>query len=199
MAAEKTSKHSRFAELGPAWITAIGTFPAALVAVAGFFVVRAAAPATPEPAPTGATGPVSDTSAPGKHASTPASQPSAGTTLSQFTIDLPEGYGLTFGPSTPRPVAMDSGTALYLTWGNGFYTADDPGTLVTVDASTPTYTDCVTSTRFTNTVIFPKPGTGFCYEGHNLVVSLSIVKSLFGQYDTLAVTVWQAPPMTSGK
>jgi hypothetical protein len=93
---------------------------------------------------------------------------------------------------------MESGTDLYLTWGNGFYTADHPGTLVTVDASTPTYTDCITSTRFTTTVIFPKAGTGFCYEGHNLVVSLSITKVL-DQYDTLAVTVWQAPSILNGK
>ena len=199
MAAEKAGKNSRFAELGPAWITAIGTFLAALVAAAGFFVVRAAAPPTSRPAhATSTTGPISDTSAPGTRASTPTSQPSAGMTLSQFMIDLPEGYGLTFGASTPRPVSMESSTDLYLTWSNGFYTADHPGTLVTVDTSTPTYTDCITSTRFTATVIFPKAGTGFCYEGHNLVASLSIAKVL-DQYDTLAVTVWQAPSMLNGK
>jgi hypothetical protein len=195
MAAGKSGKRSSLAELGPAWITAIATLVGSLVAVAGFFALRAATvPASsPEPAGNSARviGNTPTRSMPVQPAS-PAVTP--GSTLTQFNVDLPGGYGLTFGASPTRPVRIDSGAELFLRWSNGFYTPDQHGTLATLDASTPTYADCVASTRFTSSVIFPKPGTAFCYLGHDLVVGIKVVKSLFGQYDTLAITVWQAPP-----
>ncbi len=195
MAAGRSGKRSSVAELGPAWITAIATLVGSLVAVAGFFALRAAAPpassAVPGGSSAGVIGNTPTRSAPAQSAS-PAAAP--GSMLTQFNVDLPGGYGLTFGASATRPVRVDSGAEQFLSWSNGFYTPDQRGTLVTLDAGTPTYADCVASTRFTSSVIFPKLGTAFCYLGHDLVVGIKVVKSLFGQYDTLAITVWQAPP-----
>ncbi len=194
MVAGKSGKRPSLAELGPAWITAIATLLGSLVAVAGFFALRAAAPpASTAPAGSSArvTGSTPTRSVPVQPAS-PAAAP--GSTLTQFNVDLPGGYGLTFGASPARPVRIDSGAELFLSWSNGFYTPDQHGMLATLDGSTPTYGDCVASTRFTSSVIFPKPGTVFCYLGHDLVVGIKVIKSLFGQYDTLSITVWQAPP-----
>jgi hypothetical protein len=123
---------------------------------------------------------------------------SPGARLAQFSVDLPEGYGLALGASPSRPVRVDTGAELSLSWSNGFYTPDQRGTLATLDSSTPSYADCVASTKFTRSVIFPKPGTTFCYLGHDLVVGIKIVQSRFGEYDTIDIVVWQAPQSPSG-
>jgi hypothetical protein len=195
MTPERSRRRPSVAELGPPWIAAIATLIGALVVVAGFFVVWTATPAASTAPPAGGT------TLPANGRSTaPMSTPPArsaaippGEMLTQFNVDIPGGYGLTFGSGPTRPVRIDSGSDLYLSWSNGFYMPDQPGTLTTLDSSAPSYADCVASTRFTSSVIFPKPGTAFCYLGHDLVVGIKIVKSLFGKYDTLDITVWQGP------
>ncbi len=195
MAAGKSGTRLSVAELGPAWITAIATVVASLVAVATFVALWAGASPTASTVSAGSSArAIGSTPTPSVPGQQPSPTGTPGGILTQFTIDLPPGYGLTFGTSPTRPVRIDSGAELFLSWSNGFYTPDQHGTLATLDAGTPTYADCVASTRFTSSVIFPKPGTAFCYLGHDLVVGIKVVKSLFGQYDTLAFTVWQAPP-----
>lgn len=73
-----------------------------------------------------------------------------GRALTQLNVDLPGGYGLTFGASPTRPVRIDSGAELLLSWNNGIYTPDRHGTLATLDSSAPSYADCVASTRSPN-------------------------------------------------
>jgi hypothetical protein len=199
MTPERSGRKPSIAELGPAWITAIATLLGALVAVAGFLFIRAATPSAPTAMPTRSSEPPAN----GPSTAPVSTQPTTlvatpGRALTQFNVDLPGGYGLTFGASPTRPVRIDSGAELLLSWNNGFYTPDRHGTLATLDSSAPSYADCVASARFTSSVIFPKPGTVFCYLGHDLVVGIKIVKSLFGEYDTLDITVWQAPQSPNG-
>jgi hypothetical protein len=183
--------------LGPAWISAIAALLGALVAVAGFFAIRATASSAPtvKPSRNGEPQATGSAASPSNSPQSPGGSP--GDMLTQFSIDLPEGYGLTFGTTPSQPKEIDSGADLYLSWSNGFYTPDPYGKLARLDVDTPSYSDCTASTKFTTSVIFPKPGTTFCYLGHKVVVGLKIVKSLFGQYDTLSVVVWQAQPSPS--
>jgi len=197
---ERSGRKPGFAELGPTWITAIATLLGTLVAVAGFFVVRAATPSTQTAMPSHSGKPPANGPSAIPPASNQTQSPAAtpGARLAQFSVDLPEGYGLALGASPSRPVRIDSGAELSLSWSNGFYTPDQHGTLAGLDSSTPSYADCVSSTKFTMSVIFPKPGTTFCYLGHDLVVGIKIVQSRFGEYDTIDIVVWQAPQSPSG-
>ncbi|MET8042463.1 hypothetical protein ABZU25_16575 [Micromonospora sp. NPDC005215] len=187
-------KRPTLAELGPAWITAIATLIAALVgalAAAGFFATQVSTPApTPQTQTPIAESPTTATHATSK-ASHGASEP--GSMLSQFNVDLPGGYGLTFGASPSRPVDVSTGTEPFLQFMSQQYNSDEQGTLAILDPGSPTYSRCVNSTRFTRYLSFPKAGTSFCYVGHNVVASITVTASLISKYDTLTITVWQAP------
>ena len=106
-------------------------------------------------------------------------------------MDLPGQYGLIFGASISRPIATEDGAAVHMTCANLIYSADAQGTFVTPDPSPPAYQDCVSSTRYTRTIIAPQLGTSFCYIGHGMAVSVTL-KASQPQYKTLAVVVWAA-------
>ena len=88
------------------------------MAVAGFFVVRATTPSTPTAMPSHS----GKLPANGPSAIPPARSPAAtpGARLAKLSVDLPEGYGLALGAGPSRPVRLDTGAELSLSWSNGF-------------------------------------------------------------------------------
>jgi len=188
--ASRPARHG-FADLGPAWISAIAAAVGAVVAVVGFFAGRATAPS---PAGAPAPRPASIASVPSAAA---AVGPSSGTQLAHYNADVAAGYGIDIGAQPQRPRQGIPGDASLVIPVVGQISSSDGGKLAQLDAnSTPTFDNCAANTRFTNTAYVGR-GDAFCYIGHGYLAAIKVVDKVIavtGDYDTLDITVWKAPP-----
>jgi hypothetical protein len=184
---------SRWADLGPAWISAIAALVAALVAAASFFAGRATAPASDGQRPrttqtTASTAPESTVDSDG---------PAAGTVLARYTVDVAEGYGIDVADQPQRPRAGIPGDASLTVPTTFLIGSGDGGKLAQLgDAEEPTFQRCVANTRFTGTLNYLGRGDSFCYSGRGFIAGVKIkdkVSSVNSNYLTLDLTVWKAP------
>jgi hypothetical protein len=183
-------RRHRFADLGPAWISAIAAAVAALVAVASFFAGRVTAPtpaAGPEPMPASTTSASSPSAAVG---------PSPGTLLAHYRADVAAGYGIDVAAQAQRPREGIPGDASLVLPIVGQISSSDGGKLAQLDAATsPGYDVCAANTRFTTTAYVGR-GDAFCHTGRGYLAAIKVVNQVIavtGDYDTLDITVWKAP------
>jgi len=184
-------KHS-FADLGPAWISAIAALVAALVAVAGFFTGRVTASA-----PDSAQGGTAASGTPSMPARTPAiSGASPGTLLTRYSVDVAAGYGIDIAGQPQRPREGIPGNASMVVPVVNKISSKDGGKLAQLDNVTdPTFDTCFTNTRFTSTAYVDR-GDALCYTGRGYVAAVKItdkVIAVTGDYLALDITVWKSP------
>jgi hypothetical protein len=191
MSANGPDKHrgflARFAELGPAWISALTAVLVALTS-AGFFAGRAAGQPRPSPTVT-VTAPARIGGGQGS-ASPPAA---AGTQVGSYPVDLTGSYGVPLGPAQPA---------------QSQYSADGIGDLVKIDSrigpggadqmvllpdgTTPTYQQCASATNFSGQIV-PVTGSSLCIietTGYIAGAEVTAVGATVSSV-TLTITVWK--------
>jgi hypothetical protein len=192
---QKKGFWKRFAELGPAWISALVAVIGLLTAGAVYVVVvhvgassTPTATAPPSPAvsrggPTAGPSPTGDTGTAGN-----------GTQLApSYLFQLTNSYSAPLGLTKPTQAQIGRGVASYDIF---YYDAFQPGPgekmLSLPNGSTPTYTACATDTVFVGSAS-ATPGTAFCIVETTGRVAGVTVTSINGSpnYAVLKVTLWQ--------
>jgi len=115
--------------------------------------------------------------------------------VSQFTLDVPVGYGIDISDKVPSPQKWNPSTlSLVYTAGPTQISQHDGGRLAPLDSSAAvTYNACLANTRFTSTVYVHRDDK-LCYTGRGYVAGVTmdkVVSDLSTQYLTLSIIVWQ--------
>jgi hypothetical protein len=181
----------RFADLAPAWISAIAALIGSLVAAGAFLVGRATAPAN------GAQATQLPTTAPAESSGRTTGTQQAGATLVRYKVDVPEGYGVDIAATAQRPRPGVPGDAsLVVPDIAAQLSVSDGGQLAQLDSSvTPGFEACAANTRFTDALYLSR-GDSFCYAGHGLLAGVTVKNKVIdvnGSYFTLDIVVWKAP------
>jgi hypothetical protein len=203
---QKKGAWARFLELGPAWISAIGSLILAL-GTAGFFAGRASAGPKPSPAPLThvitKTVTVPATVAASSPGATPsgtgaASTASNGTEVASYTFTMVAGYTAPLGTTKPTLAMMaqyGSGSS-YDTEFSGEFDALFPASgeqmLKLPSGSTPAYAACTASTLVIQNEP-ANPGGAFCIdETSGLMAGITVVTTGASPTSvTLKVTLWK--------
>jgi hypothetical protein len=200
---QRKGRRGRFAELGPAWITALATLIVALTG-AGFFVGRASVTSSPVTSPSG-TIPKTVSAAPptqtgGSAAPTPqsgsASIAANGAQLGSYSFQLTNGYTAPLGPTAPTQSQILAATSdgSYDISFNGEVTPGDNEKMISLpEGSTPTYSACTSGTVFEQYATPLAQGTVFCVTETTGDVAGVTITSVGGSplSSVFKVTLWK--------
>ena len=177
----------RFAELGPAWISALVAVIGLLTGGAVYVVVRVGAspPAKATATPSGSTASPSSTGG--------TDTAGNGTQLASYSFQLTNSYWALLGLTAPTQAQIGQGVGSYDIF---YYDAFQPGPgekmLSLPNGSTPTYSACATDRVFVGSASATQ-GTAFCVVETTGRVAGVTVTSVNGSpnYAVLKVTLWQ--------